>query len=49
MLKIVEIKEIEGEIWVRVGKAGEFPNGLAIMSPEEIEAQRIEYSKAYDT
>lgn len=48
MPKIAEIREIEGEIWVRVGRLGEFSNGLAIMSPEEIEAQRREYSKAYD-
>lgn len=48
MPKIAEIKEIDGEIWVRVGVAGQFASGLAIMSPEEIEAQRKEYSKAYD-
>ncbi len=48
MPKIAEIKEIDGEVWVRVGVAGEFASGLAIMSPEEIAAKEREYSKAYD-
>lgn len=48
MPAIAEIKEIDGEIWVRVGVAGEFANGLSIMSPEEIAAKEREYSKAYD-
>ena len=48
MPKIAEIKEIDGAVWVRVGIAGEFPSGLAIMSPEEIAAKEREYSKAYD-
>lgn len=48
MPRIAEIREIGGEVWVRVGKIGEFPSGLAIMSPEEIEEQSEEYSKAYD-
>lgn len=47
MPQIAEIKEIDGEVWVRVGKVGEFANGLAIMSPEEIEAKQREYSHAY--
>ena len=48
MPKIAEIREIDGEVWVRVGKPGEFPSGLSIMSPEEIAAQAREYSKAYN-
>ena len=48
MPKIAEIKEINGEVWVRVGKVGDFPSGVSIMSPEEIEAQNKEYSKAPD-
>lgn len=48
MPKIAEIREIDGDVWVRVGKAGEFLSGLSIMSPQEIEAQSREYSKAYN-
>lgn len=46
MPKIAEIKEIDGEIWVRVGKPGEFKNGIAIWTPEEQEWQRKDSYKA---
>ncbi len=35
MPKIAEIREIDGEVWVRVGKAGEFPSGITLWTPEE--------------
>lgn len=38
MPHIAEIKEIDGEAWVRIGKPGEFPSGTAIWTPEEVEA-----------
>ena len=44
MPKLAEIKEIDGEVWVRIGKPGEFPSGIALWAPAEqkavIEAER---------
>lgn len=37
MPKIAEIREIDGEVWVRIGKAGEFENGITLWTPEEVE------------
>ena len=35
MPKIAKIREIEGHIWVKVGKPGEFESGIALLTPEE--------------
>ncbi len=37
MPQILEMKEIDGELWCRVGKPGEFPNGVALWTPKEQE------------
>lgn len=38
MPKILEIKDMDGELWVRVGKPGEFESGIALWTPEEQQA-----------
>jgi len=35
MPKILEMKEIDGEVWVRVGKPPDFPSGVALWTPDE--------------
>lgn len=35
MPRIAEIKEIDGEMWVRVGTPQDFPSGIAIWTPDE--------------
>ena len=35
MPKIAEIREIDGEIWVRIGKLEDHESGVALWSPEE--------------
>ena len=42
---ILEIKEIDGDIWCRIGKPGEFESGVEILTPDE---QKKAYSKAYN-
>lgn len=44
MPKIAEIREIDGEVWVRVGKPGEFPQGIALWTQEE---QMAKYDEGY--
>lgn len=44
MPKIAEIKAIDGQIWCRVGRVGEFENGIAIMTPDE---QKAKYDAGY--
>lgn len=38
MPRIAEIREIDGEIWCRVGKLGEFESGIALWTPDEQQA-----------
>lgn len=35
MPKTAETREIDGEVWVRVGVPGEFPSAITIWTPEE--------------
>ena len=35
MPRIAEIRDIDGDVWVRVGKPGEFPDGITLWTPEE--------------
>ena len=37
MPKILELKEIDGEIWARIGKVEppDFPSGVALWTPDE--------------
>lgn len=49
MPKIAELRDIEGEVWCRVGKPGEFANGIALWPPQEQEAKYREgYRDGYD-
>lgn len=49
MPKIAEIREINGDVWVRVGKPGEFENGIAIWTPEEAQKHYDSgYKDGYD-
>lgn len=45
MPKAMELKEIDGELWARVGKPGEFPSGVAMWTPEECKAFAEEQQK----
>ncbi len=40
MPKILEIKEIDGDIWCRVGTPGDFESGITLWTPDE---QRKKY------
>lgn len=46
MPKIAEIREIDGELWVRIGKLEDHQSGIAIWSPGEQESYTKE---AYDS
>ena len=35
MPKILEIKEIDGDIWCRVGTPGDFESGITLWTPDE--------------
>ncbi len=35
MPNILEIREIDGAAWVRIGKPGDFPSGVALWTPAE--------------
>lgn len=35
MPKILELKAIDGELWCRVGKLGEFESGISLWTPED--------------
>lgn len=37
MPRIAELKIIDDELWARVGKEGEFVNGIGLYTPEEID------------
>ena len=46
MPKILEIKEIDGAAWVRIGKPGEFSTGVALWTPDE--QQRVKWLATRD-
>ncbi len=35
MPQILELREIDGDIWARVGKPPDFPSGVALWTPAE--------------
>ncbi|KKK83372.1 hypothetical protein LCGC14_2794050 [marine sediment metagenome] len=35
MPKILELKEIDCELWARIGTVGDFPSGIALWTPDE--------------
>ncbi len=35
MPKILELKEIDCELWARIGTVGDFPSGVALWTPDE--------------
>lgn len=35
MPKILELKEIDSALWVRLGSPGDFPSGVALWTPDE--------------
>lgn len=47
MPKITEIREIDGEIWCRVGKTGDFPSGIALYTPDEVTWLKRDAVNAY--
>lgn len=47
MPRIAELREIDGEIWCRIGKPGDFPSGIALWTPDEVERERQEAVNAY--
>jgi len=47
MPQIAQIKEIDGEVWVRVGVPGDFPSGITLWTPEEVEAVKRDAVNAY--
>lgn len=49
MPKIAEMKEIDGDIWVCLGKLGGFESGIAIWTPEEAQKHYDSgYKDGYD-
>ncbi len=45
MPKIAEIKEIDGEVWVCIGKLEDHESGVALWSPTE---QKLNYQSGYN-
>ena len=35
MPKIMELKEIDGALWARIGAPGDFPSGVALWTPDD--------------
>ena len=35
MPRILELRDIDGEVWARVGKPAGFPTGIALWTPDE--------------
>ncbi len=46
MPKILELKEIDLELWVRIGTVDDFPSGIALWTPDE--QQRIKWLATRD-
>ena len=42
MPKILELKEIDSALWVRLGLLGDFPSGVALWTPDEQKHARDE-------
>ena len=42
MPQILDLKEIDGELWACVGLPGDFPSGVALWTPEEQQANYVE-------
>ncbi len=40
MPKALELSEIDGELWVRIGKPGDFPSGVEPWTPDEQKAAK---------
>lgn len=40
MPRILDLKEIDGAVWARVGEPGDFPSGIALWTPDEVEQFR---------
>lgn len=47
MPKIAELREIDGQIWCRVGKPDDFPSGIALWTPDEVEREKRAAVDAY--
>jgi len=47
MPKIAELREIDGEMWCRVGVHGDFPSGIALWTPDEVERAEKNAVRAY--
>ncbi len=47
MPRIAELREINGEVWCRVGHPDDFPSGIAIWTPDEVEKERRDAVNAY--
>lgn len=49
MPRILEMKEIDGELWCRIGTPGEFDSGVALYTPDEYKKDRRScYNFGYD-
>lgn len=49
MPQIAEIKEIDGEVWVRIGKLENHESGIAIWTPKEQEEYKeLHYGMGYE-
>ena len=46
MPKILELKEIDSELWVRIGTVGDFPSGISLWTPDE--EQRVKWLATRD-
>lgn len=47
MPRIAELREIDGEIWCRVGTPNDFPSGIALWTPDEVERAKKDAVNAY--
>lgn len=47
MPRIAELREIDGEIWCRVGVPGNFPSGIGLWTPDEVEKAKRDAVNAY--
>lgn len=47
MPKILELVVIDGDLWTRIGKPGDFESGVALWTPEEQKWVREDAIRAY--